>query len=308
MPGEANVSFIVPAYNCARFLPDAVASVFNGNLQPDDEVVLVNDGSTDETQAVIDGLRERHPEVRAFRHNYNKGSAAAARNTGIDNARHDLLFCLDADNLLAPHSVPRLARDLLARGADAATFQEHRFFVADTNDVTHTWTWPAPDITLADALCTHRWAGPTGNYLFTRASWLKAGRYRESVGGGIDSWAFAVAQLATGCRFVVLPDSFYWHRWGHGSAWTREMEEGGTNLKALQVLLPYLHLLEEEEVEYLFGKDGRHVWYSDLEKRPLCVKDQTPGRHGVNRPCRRRAGLVSRFRRRLARLIAPGRV
>jgi glycosyltransferase involved in cell wall biosynthesis len=306
MSADSPISFIIPAFNCAGTLSAAVQSIYAGNLGAGDEIVVVNDGSTDETQAVIDDLAARHPEVRWFRHRHNKGSAAAGRNTGIDQARSELLFCLDADNVLAPNSLPRLKQFLLERKADAASFQEFLFFQSDIGEITHRWRCKEGTVTLGDALCTDVWPGPDGNYLFTRASWLKAGRYHESVGGAIDSWAFGVAQLATGSRLLVLPGSFYYHRWGHASACVRARDEATRSLKALQVLLPHLDLLLDEDVEYLFSKQGRETWYGNLPRRPLRIKGQEHGEGGHvlwTRP--RKRGLVERVRHRLARMIAP---
>ena len=46
---KRNISFIIPAYNCAKFLSDAVNSIFNGNFAVGDEVIIVDDASTDNT-------------------------------------------------------------------------------------------------------------------------------------------------------------------------------------------------------------------------------------------------------------------
>lgn len=99
------VSLYVPAYNAARFLPlclDAIAR----QTRPPDEVLVIDDGSSDESAAVA----ARYP-VRVVRHPKNLG-LAAARNTGFREASHSLVAALDADCVADPHWLERLLRHL----------------------------------------------------------------------------------------------------------------------------------------------------------------------------------------------------
>ena len=92
-------SVIIPCYRAAKTLPRAVASVLAG--APDAlEVLLIDDGSPDETPAVCDALAAQDPRVRAL-HRPN-GGAAAARNTGLDAAAGEWVLFVDADDELLP--------------------------------------------------------------------------------------------------------------------------------------------------------------------------------------------------------------
>lgn len=90
------VSVIIPAYNYARFLPSAVESCLKQNY-PNFEVVVVDDGSKDNTREVMAGYG---PPVR-YIYQANAG-LSAARNTGIREAKFDFVAFLDADDLLLP--------------------------------------------------------------------------------------------------------------------------------------------------------------------------------------------------------------
>lgn len=91
LPRSPRVSVVVASYNGARTLPECLASL--QRLQyPDYEVILVDDGSTDETPAVAD----RFPGVRVLRHAQNLG-LSAARNTGIAAATGEIIAFTDAD-------------------------------------------------------------------------------------------------------------------------------------------------------------------------------------------------------------------
>ncbi|RRJ82355.1 glycosyltransferase family 2 protein [Aestuariirhabdus litorea] len=103
------ISVIIPCYNYAALLPRAVKSVFSQQAG-DVEVLVVNDGSTDNTEAVTQDLQQQYPELRAI-HQENAG-AAAARNRGIEESTGKFLVFLDADDELEP-------------GALAAVCQRH---------------------------------------------------------------------------------------------------------------------------------------------------------------------------------------
>ncbi|MGA4579558.1 glycosyltransferase [Limisphaera sp. VF-2] len=91
LPRAPRVSVVVASYNGARTLPQCLASL--QCLQyPDYEVILVDDGSTDETPAVA----ARFPGVRVIRHEQNLG-LSAARNTGIAAATGEIIAFTDAD-------------------------------------------------------------------------------------------------------------------------------------------------------------------------------------------------------------------
>jgi glycosyltransferase involved in cell wall biosynthesis len=92
------VSVVIPCYNGGRFLREAIESVLHQTF-PAAEVVVVNDGSTDDTGAVARSYGQvRYVEQR------NQG-APAARNTGIRATTGDLLVFLDADDRLQPHAL-----------------------------------------------------------------------------------------------------------------------------------------------------------------------------------------------------------
>jgi glycosyltransferase involved in cell wall biosynthesis len=275
------VSFIIPAYNCAHTIRQSVGSILDGNLEAGDEIILIDDASTDETPRVLDQMQKSHPYTKVITHRENKGTAAAARNTGIEIARNELIFCLDSDNILLAGSVRPLAAHLFQTGADAAAFGELHYFRTDPQNVTHKWIYK-DSITLADALAGVVWPGPSGNYLFTRESWKRAGRYHEPYleNRSLDSWTFGIRQLATGSMFVTLPGTWYFHRYGHESHYVQNWRRGNQSLAALIGLIPFLDLLDESDVDYIFSPGGRESWYEKLSEHPLKVKLGSPGEDG----------------------------
>ena len=92
----ATVSVIIPTYNCARFLVESLESIF-AQTEPPIEVIVVDDGSTDETQDILAGYRDRLVVVQR-----EHGGLSAARNHGLAQARGDLVAFHDADDVARP--------------------------------------------------------------------------------------------------------------------------------------------------------------------------------------------------------------
>ncbi len=100
MPDQRSklVSVIIPCYNQAQYLGEAIASVL-GQTYGHYEIIVVDDGSTDDTAAVA----ARHAGVRCLRK--KNGGLAAARNTGLRASEGDYVVFLDADDRLLPDAL-----------------------------------------------------------------------------------------------------------------------------------------------------------------------------------------------------------
>jgi len=88
------VSVIIPTYNRAHTIGRAIKSVLNQTYQ-DFEIIVVDDGSTDNTEEVVKSFRDKR--IRYIQHKKNKG-AAAARNTGIKSAKGKYIAFQDSDD------------------------------------------------------------------------------------------------------------------------------------------------------------------------------------------------------------------
>lgn len=106
----SSLSVVLPALNEAEILEVTVESVMNA-LDPSGiayEILIIDDGSTDDTFAVASKLHARHPtRVRCIRHDTNRGYGAALR-TGMREAKGKYISFLDADNQFDPRDFPRL--------------------------------------------------------------------------------------------------------------------------------------------------------------------------------------------------------
>lgn len=118
------ISVIIPAYNAAGFLADAIASIQAQHYTPL-EIIVVDDGSTDATAQVAAKFNDA-----VYIHQEN-GGPAAARNTGIGLARGDIIAFLDADDLFPPGSLSALLDHLNAGSHSQAVMGRVQVFLRD---------------------------------------------------------------------------------------------------------------------------------------------------------------------------------
>jgi cellulose synthase/poly-beta-1,6-N-acetylglucosamine synthase-like glycosyltransferase/peptidoglycan/xylan/chitin deacetylase (PgdA/CDA1 family) len=102
------VSIVVPAYNEAAGIAATVRSLVHTTYPGEVEVIVVDDGSTDDTAAIVEGLGL--PGVTVIRQD-NAGKPAALT-TGIAHARHEILVLVDGDTVFEPGTIERLVRPL----------------------------------------------------------------------------------------------------------------------------------------------------------------------------------------------------
>lgn len=116
-------SIIVPAYNVEQYLPKCIESVLTQSLQ-DFELILVDDGSTDQTSAICDQY-QKTPAIKVI-HQPNAG-LSAARNAGVQQASGEYLLFLDGDDFLEPNALKTI-HDNLESELDLLRFQAQEVF------------------------------------------------------------------------------------------------------------------------------------------------------------------------------------
>lgn len=100
-PSRPEVSVIVPAFNVAPYLAETLDSILAQTYR-NFEVLLVNDGSTDDTRLIAERYQDRDSRVRVVSHPQKRG-VSAARNTALENSRGVFYALLDGDDVAMPH-------------------------------------------------------------------------------------------------------------------------------------------------------------------------------------------------------------
>lgn len=115
------ISIVVPVYKVRDYLPGCLDSIL-ANDTSDCEIILVDDGSPDDSGAICDRYAQAHPDLIRVIHQDN-GGVGAARNTGVANAKGEWLFFIDSDDTIAPESLGVLKEAIRLGGAQVIGFQ-----------------------------------------------------------------------------------------------------------------------------------------------------------------------------------------
>lgn len=103
---KPKVSIIMPVYNRGRYLRQAIESVLSQTFQ-DFELILVDDGSTDNSRAIIKEYPEKDKRIRYAFHEKNRG-VSAARNTALSMAQGEWIAIIDSDDAWHPERLEKL--------------------------------------------------------------------------------------------------------------------------------------------------------------------------------------------------------
>lgn len=129
------VSIIVPVYNAAPYLTDCVNSILSQSFQ-DFELLLVDDGSTDESPKICDELAASDSRIRVF-HKKN-GGVSSARNKGLEEACGQWIYFCDADDIVLPNCMRILLsesndKDMVMAGYESYDVKTGKISTAKTH-------------------------------------------------------------------------------------------------------------------------------------------------------------------------------
>jgi len=131
---------VIPTYNRATRLVNTLETVF-GQQEPANEIIVVDNCSTDETPEVMSDLMETHENLRYYRHEVNL-ERAASRNTGMSKATADYVTFLDSDDLMYPQNLREAGDFVVETGARFF----HNLYESVDEDGRHVRYWPVPSL------------------------------------------------------------------------------------------------------------------------------------------------------------------
>ena len=209
---SVKISVVVPLYNHREFIGEAIASIFRQTLAPA-EVIVVDDGSTDDSAEVMRRLCERHPEI-VFWSQPNQG-AHQALNAAIHRATGEFIAILNSDDVYAPRRLESCAAAMIADAGTAAVATHVRFIGQDGEQITNAWYRQALAVLdqtgdLPLALANANLLVSTSNYFIRRSVFREVGyfsplRYTHDLD-------FALRLLASGKALRLLPEALLDYR------------------------------------------------------------------------------------------------
>lgn len=124
------VSIIIPVYNTGKYLESSVSSIQNQSLR-DIEIIIIDDGSTDNSSDIIKEFADRDYRIRKF-YQSNQGQSVA-RNLGIDNACGDYLYFMDSDDILELDTLSACYERCVSQNLDIVIFDADVFYEGGNN-------------------------------------------------------------------------------------------------------------------------------------------------------------------------------
>nr|PZN20604.1 MAG: glycosyltransferase family 2 protein [Chloroflexota bacterium] len=196
------VTVVIPCYNQARYLPEALQSVV-AQTEERWECVIVDDGSPDDTAGVAAELIARHPgrAIRLLRQP-NRG-LPGARNAGIAAGSAPYVLPLDADDALEPEMLERTAALLDAHPQVGFVYTDVVLFGEERG----VWSGGAYSLEKLRFDCPMVPAT-----LFRRRAWEQAGGFDEDMRDGYEDWSFWLSLAEAGWEGLHLPQPLVRYR------------------------------------------------------------------------------------------------
>jgi glycosyltransferase involved in cell wall biosynthesis len=209
-----SVAVVIPAFNRASFIGDALTSLQRQTYQ-DWQAIVVNDGSVDQTAAIVQEFSRKDKRITLLEHDRRKG-AQAARNSGIRAAGTRWIAFLDSDD----EYLPRSLEQRLQRAAETGFQVIHSACsVLDKSDSAKAFHVPPIEGNVYSDLL--RGPGPTFPALMaTREALSRIGYLDESI-LSYQEWDTAI-RLARHYKFAFVPESTFLYRLGESDTISRD--------------------------------------------------------------------------------------
>ncbi len=205
------ISVIIPCYNYGKYVEEAIDSVLASTFH-DFEILVVNDGSTDEyTNKLLKGLNK--PKTRVI-WQHNQG-LAQSRNNGIKEALCKYILPLDADDTIEPTLLEK-AYWILEMNPDLGLVYFHARLFGDEN-----YIWETREYNLYNLLFENSISVCS---LLRKKAWEEVGGYNPNMTYGYEDWEFWINLGKHGWHGQLLSEPLFNHR-KHGRSMTNEAHE-----------------------------------------------------------------------------------
>ena len=201
------VSVVIPAFNAARYLPESLESVY-AQTYGDIEIIVVDDGSTDDTRDVLD----KHPAVKVV--SKENGGLSSALNAGIDAMSGEWFKKLDADDILYPNCIEDLLRANAQFDPSEKTIPTMAIHIKypDGGEWTASYDCSGMDAFEQGVRHLDHYIGGAAESLFHRSLFDRVGRYDEGVRLAEDYEFNLRLLILNKYRFIHVPHPVYEYR------------------------------------------------------------------------------------------------
>jgi glycosyltransferase involved in cell wall biosynthesis len=206
------ISVIIPVYNGEQTIAETIASLLQQTYS-NWELIVINDGSSDRTPALVQDILAQHPQIQGGLLSYPQTGACASRNRGAAQAQGKFLAFLDADDLW---TADKLALQLQA--LQSSPHAKIAYSWTDYIDIGGKFLYPGGHATHEGDVYKYLLLGNFlengSNALICRDAFRQVGGFDESV-TGVDEWDLFIRmtqQTEFACEFVVVPQVQIFYR------------------------------------------------------------------------------------------------
>ncbi len=200
MDSSSLISIIIPCYNDAEYIEQAVLSALN-QTYTNTEVIVVDDGSNAETKVV---LKKLEPKITKLITQDNKGQSTA-RNVGIKDAKGEYILILDSDDFFEPTFCEKAIPVFLKNNEiKIVTCEANLLFMDGSKEV-----YKPKGGSISNFIYSN---GALGTSLFKKEDWQNCGGYDESMRKGFEDWEFFIRLLKNGGIAEVINEPLYNYR------------------------------------------------------------------------------------------------
>lgn len=194
------VSVVIPCYNQSQYLEEAVQSAVNQTYL-NIEIIIVNDGSTDNTQEVAEELQKKYPDIIRVIKQKNQG-LSQTRNNGISEALGEYILALDADDILDKKLVSHCMDTLIKNNVDIVYFDLQCFGAKDY--IAYRKPFSENNILYENL--------PPAASLYKKKVWEKINGYKSNMDIGYEDWEFWINAYKYKFTFHYLPETLFYYR------------------------------------------------------------------------------------------------
>lgn len=193
------VSIIIPAYNAEKYIEETIKSAL-ASQYPSFEIVVVNDGSVDSTQEIVERLASQFPAIKVYQQS-NSG-VSAARNHAIREAKGTYIMPLDSDDIISENYISEAVK-IFEKQPNVKVVGSEAEFIGNKKG---RWDFKPFSINL---LCRKNLIPCSA--MFRKEEWVRVGGYCEEQQGRED-WDFWLSILRDDSEFFRLPIVGFYYR------------------------------------------------------------------------------------------------
>ncbi|MBR1753277.1 glycosyltransferase family 2 protein [bacterium] len=191
------VSIIIPCYNNGKFVSEAIESALNQTYK-DIEIVIVNDGSTDNSSEVIKEYADKNKNILFFDNEENHG-VVYARNMAIEACRGEYILPLDSDDIIENTYVEK-AVEILDKNPDISIVYCETL---DFNDGIKRFYPPFDELKFRYQNMIFVTA------MYRKSDWVEVGGYKEYMKNGYEDWEFWISLIEMGKKPYRIQEGLF---------------------------------------------------------------------------------------------------